>query len=240
MDGPPESMDADQDMAQVFDSLLADFKRGQPVTDQSFDSLFPDDIRGLSEIHWTPVEVAIRAAALLAAGPRTRVLDVGSGCGKFCLVGAITTRSQYVGIEQRATLVAAARRARTGLKLNRVSFVHGDMTRLDWTVFDAFYLYNPFYEHQIQKIRIDDTLHFSPETFQAHVGAVERKLSLLKVGARVVTYHGFGGVFPADYRCLHEEEAGTGTLALWEKAPIRVYKPRDLRVLKGGFVPEST
>ena len=43
-------------------------------------------------MHWTPVHVARRAAQFLVTGPETRVLDVGSGPGKFCLVGALATQ----------------------------------------------------------------------------------------------------------------------------------------------------
>jgi hypothetical protein len=197
--------------------LLFDLKEGGLVTDFRFDEVFPRAMRELSETHWTPVEVAVRAASILSTGPKTRILDVGSGCGKFCLVGSLTTPAIYVGIEQREVLVKIAKASRDLLGSRRVAFAHGNMVHLDWSCFDAFYLYNPFYEHQIDRIRIDDTLAFGEQIFDEYVRTVTRKLAELKVGTRVVTYHGFGGKFPPGYRKLLAEPAATGFLELWEK-----------------------
>src|SRR3954452_18195742 len=63
-------------------------RSGAAVPDAEFDRLFPDELRDRSYLHWTPVEVAVRAAELLAPSPRgIRVLDVGAGVGKLCLIG---------------------------------------------------------------------------------------------------------------------------------------------------------
>src|SRR3954471_20676012 len=80
--------------------------------DDEFDTVYSERVRSHSERHWTPVEVATRAADLLVASAYTRVLDVGSGAGKFCIVGALATRhGRFYGVEQRADLVHAAREA---------------------------------------------------------------------------------------------------------------------------------
>ncbi|MGH2897879.1 MAG: SAM-dependent methyltransferase, partial [Solirubrobacteraceae bacterium] len=81
------------------------------VSDAELDHVFPDDLRERSVQHWTPVEIAVRAAELLAPGPDARVLDVGSGAGKLCIVGALVTGATWWGVEQDATLVAAANHA---------------------------------------------------------------------------------------------------------------------------------
>ena len=88
---------------------MRSLRAGWELTDLEFDRVYPSWVRRLSDMHWTPVEVARRAAALLAVDPTTRVLDVGSGVGKFCLIGALTTRATFVGIEQRENLVTVAR-----------------------------------------------------------------------------------------------------------------------------------
>src|SRR5262245_2791350 len=80
-------------------------------SDGSFDSVYDEEIRALSEEHWTPVAVAARAARILTFAGATRILDVGSGVGKFCIVGALCTAARFVGVERRHRLVSIARRA---------------------------------------------------------------------------------------------------------------------------------
>lgn len=209
------------------EKLASDLTGGRKVTDFRFDQIYSKKIRELSRIHWSPVEVAIRAAELLVMNSKTRVLDVGSGCGKFCTVGALTSPGQFIGVEQRAYLIEEARRVAEKLKPARISFIHGNMADLDWEFFDAFYLYNPFYEHQAKAIRIDNEISYNKDKFNRYVGFVESKLRTVKRGARVVTYHGFGGILPDEFECIRKEPYGTSVLELWVKtdsnnAPLRI------------------
>ncbi|HEY2896964.1 MAG TPA: methyltransferase domain-containing protein [Gemmatimonadaceae bacterium] len=113
--------------------------------DSAFDELVLPELRHLSHAHWTPVEVAIRATALLSPTPHMRVLDVGAGVGKLCAVGALSSNAVWYGVEQHEELVNAARRLTRALGIaNRTQFLHGDVFAIDWSDFDALYLYNPF------------------------------------------------------------------------------------------------
>jgi 2-polyprenyl-3-methyl-5-hydroxy-6-metoxy-1,4-benzoquinol methylase len=76
--------------------------------DNQFDLLYPPEIRALSRAHWTPVKVARRAASFLVREPGTRVLDIGCGPGKFCIVGALATPGRFTGVEQRKQLCELA------------------------------------------------------------------------------------------------------------------------------------
>src|SRR5436305_754412 len=68
--------------------------------DKAFDQLYPEHIRKLSQLHWTPVDIASKAADFLAI-PCARVLDIGSGVGKFCLAaGSFHPETLFFGIEQ--------------------------------------------------------------------------------------------------------------------------------------------
>ena len=71
------------------------------LEDSRFDLVYPREIRELSDRHWTPVEVARKAAVFLVREPGTRVLDIGCGPGKFCIVGALATDGRFTGVEQR-------------------------------------------------------------------------------------------------------------------------------------------
>ena len=117
----------------------------RPVTDELFDRLYDPEIRAISAVHWTPAAVAVGMARLLAPDRSSIVLDIGSGVGKFCVLGALATEGVFVGIEQRLHLVTIARKLAGTLGIERASFVHGNVLDLDWSRFTAFYLFNPFW-----------------------------------------------------------------------------------------------
>ncbi len=195
--------------------LIEDLRGGRKVPDFRFDQMYPPSISNLSQTHWTPVEVAIRAAELLMPNEETRVLDVGSGCGKFCTVAALSGPGRFVGIEQRPHLFAAAKKAAEELGANQASFILGNMADLDWSSFDAFYLYNPFGENWKRSMRIDATVSLDKDKFARYVEIVRTKLEVAKDGTRVATYHGFGGEIPLGYKLAKKEPIGTDFLELW-------------------------
>jgi len=188
-----------------------------PDRNEEFDRLLPVSWRPKSEVHFTPVDVARRAAELVVPHPTARVLDVGAAVGKFCLVaGAAHPRAEFVGIEQRAHLVEVARELARRLTVPNVSFVHGDATELDWSRYDAFYFFNPFAEH-LQRVILDDTIELDRGYFVFYVDFVRQRLAEARIGTRVVTYHGFGAAPPAGYALVVDEPAGSDRLLLWVK-----------------------
>jgi SAM-dependent methyltransferase len=201
--------------------LVARRRHGQRaalVTEESFDRLLPRELRDLACHHFTPVVVAERAASMLVDRPGRRVLDVGSGIGKFCLVGAAYTDGVFVGVEQRPHLVSVAEDLARTLAIDNVSFVHADMAEIDWAQFDGFYLFNPFSEHALPSSRpLDDTIERSRDHFRSHVHAVRSRLGQARVGTRVVTLHGFGGTMPPGYVCVAEQAIRSDWLRLWIK-----------------------
>lgn len=86
---------------------------GRLVDDHAFDLLYPEPIRRVPRVHWTPVEVAVRAARLLADRPRLRLLDIGSGVGKFCIVAAASVDASVTGVDPRPHLTKIARGGQT-------------------------------------------------------------------------------------------------------------------------------
>ncbi len=185
--------------------------------DEAFDRLLPAWARALSTEHFTPVAVARRAVALLDLEAGDVVLDVGAGIGKFCLVGALCSPARFVGVEQRPTLVDAAQAIAAKLAC-RASFVSGDALALDWSAYNGVYLFNPYSE------AIFDHRHVLPgavpRSAARHTREVEetcRKLHTLKPGARVATYHGYGGPMPARFRRVIAESIGSHRLEVWEK-----------------------
>lgn len=168
--------------------------------------------------HWTPVTVAARAAAMLVEAGATRILDVGSGVGKFCLVGALRTKAQFVGVELREDLVLIAREAAKALGAPRATFVHADVANFPFEGFDGIFLYNPFFEHVTRLRPIDETVERSRETYQRLVTTTVAKLAELSNPAAIVTFSGFGGRVPPEvFEFLGEEAAGNDWLERWVK-----------------------
>src|SRR5438093_353833 len=127
--------------------LRSAFERGLRIQDHAFDLLFPAPQRIRSWQHWTPIDVADRMCALLAPRAGERILDVGSGVGKACLLGALATEASWVGIERDLEMVRAATEAARTLGVDgRVTFLLGEMELFDWSGFDGFYVFNPFAE----------------------------------------------------------------------------------------------
>ncbi|MGH8093611.1 MAG: methyltransferase domain-containing protein [Chthoniobacterales bacterium] len=183
--------------------------------DEKFDQIYAAKIRKLSPFQWTPVRVAAEAAKLLVTAPGTRVLDIGCGPGKFCLVGASLTDGHFVGIEQRADLAAAARVAASALRLTNVEIVQGNVTNFAFANYDAFYLFNPFEENMDRGYRIDSAVPLSPMLFKKYNNHVAAQLGSMPIGTRVVTYAGYADEIPACYDCastLFQDE-----LKLWIK-----------------------
>jgi SAM-dependent methyltransferase len=194
----------------VGDTLRA----GGHVTDSRFDDLFPIPIRAMSRIYWTPVRVARRAAELLVGNSTRRVLDVGSGAGKFCVIGALSTRGRFFGVEQNPALVDCARDVAGLLGLADTTFTCGAFHAQSPTSFDAFYFFNPFEEN-----RLPGPAPTGPEPacrFDSDVRRAQDFLRAADRGARVVTYNGLGGPIPEGYRLARRDPIGCG-LELWVK-----------------------
>lgn len=185
--------------------------------DEKFDRLYPPPIRDLSGIHWTPVRVARRAAELLDLSSSSRVLDVGSGVGKFCLVAAAHSPATFVGIERRQNLVDLAEAARSTLASSRVSFVHADALQMEWKDFHALYFYNPYGEHFLDDEERIDGERYGMGEYSRTVMRTQHHLDLMPAGTKVALYHGMGGEMPASYRQIHREWGGTGTIEIWQK-----------------------
>ncbi|MEQ1875879.1 MAG: methyltransferase domain-containing protein [Bdellovibrionia bacterium] len=198
-------------------TVLDKIARGISVSNSEFDLLYPEQVRRLSEIHWTPVETAKRAASFAVVKPGARVLDVGSGAGKFCIVGALTTNGNFFGVEQRGPLVKVASKLSKKYNISRVQFFHKNALDTDWSGFDSIYLFNPFSENLDETIRIDHLCELNAELYVKYIRYTQAKLYCMPIGTRVVVLNKFGGDLPSSYRLVHREEIGYLPLEAWEK-----------------------
>lgn len=188
-----------------------------PITDRAFDRFLPAELRAVSCTYWTPVAVAQRVAEWLADLQVTSVVDVGSGAGKFCVVAALATRCDFIGVEHREHLVDVARELAAQFALApRVSFRVGTLS--DVPLAAAYYLYNPFSENRCSPAqRLDDKVELNRQRFIRDVTAMETLLDAAPRGTYVITYNGFGGEIPGTYRQVHVDYELSQRLELWLK-----------------------
>ena len=202
-------------------TVLERLERGELVYDRVFDEIFPWQARRASSVHWTPVEVAVRAAALLTDGVvAPSVLDIGAGIGKFCLVAAaVRRRARFHGIEHRKHFVDVARAAATTLGVE-IDFVHGSVATHDPSRYTGFYLFNPFAENVASREdHLDETVELCREIYWRDVAATQTFFARARLGTRIVTYCGWGGTMPPGYELVSSERCA-GPLELWEKRYI--------------------
>ncbi len=176
------------------------------ASDIIFNSIYPEHIRDVAEKHWTPLEVAKKAAAFLAVSLKEKVLDIGSGSGKFCLTAAhYHPLVNFFGIEQRPELVNLCNRLKEQLDLRNVSFISDNITHVDFQNFDHFYFYNSFYENITEAIKIDDTIEYSEELYDYYNRYLYKQLKQKPAGTRLVTYHSFGNEIPSSYQIVQTD-----------------------------------
>lgn len=160
--------------------------------DQNFDWLYPQKFQLMSKKQWTPLSVALQAAAFLAT-PRSSVLDIGSGIGKFCIVGAQQyPETMFFGVEQRNKLVDYANDAKELLKLENLEFIHANITQINFMAFDHFYFYNSFFENIDFVNRIDDSVETSLALYRYYTQYLRANLDGMPIGTRIVTYQSCG------------------------------------------------
>lgn len=166
---------------------LSTEKRFYP--DLEFDTLYPPSIQALANYHWTPVSVAIKAARFLARDERLKILDIGSGVGKFCLAAAKHfPNTFYYGVEQRQNLIRYAEAAKHDLRVENVHFIHGNFTQLDFRKYDHFYFYNAFFENLASTDKIDDSIDYSGELYNYYSRYLYLQLQKKPKGTRLCTF----------------------------------------------------
>lgn len=202
---------------------------GHEVEDDAVDRLLPPWVSALSEVHWTPVAVAAAAAAFLTDERRqsARVLDVGAGAGKFCVVGAASTGARFEGVERNPALVGVATLLARDIGVDRVHFHCAAMEQLDWQSYHGLYFFNPFGEYFIEDG--SKILEGQPRGWRAYAHQVRTaiaKLYLMPTGTRVATYHGLGASLPPGFDLVATERFGTGILRCYiRRDPLSIASP---------------
>lgn len=197
----------------IFKSIKADIE----VLDDEFDRIYSQKIKKTAEIHFTPVDVSKTAAQYLAPKRGVKILDIGSGAGKFCMIGSVCTDGFFTGVEQRKSLYSAAKRISQRYDLNNVEFVNCNITDISFKEFDAFYFFNSFYENVsvLGRSSLDDEVELKRELYNTYSQYVNHQLDAMPIGTKLVTYFSFLKEVPDSYKVKFSNF--DDKLKMWEK-----------------------
>ena len=195
--------------------IFKKLKSGLEIEDDAFDTIFPLRYRKISKIHFTPVKVAQVAAQYLVEKPGTKVLDIGAGAGKFCMIGAACTEGHFVGVEQRENLYRLAKKLSKRHNLERIDFIFSNIVEVDFEAFDAIYYFNAFYENIFHNGAIDNAVTLDKALYSIYTQYMREQLSKMPIGTRLATYFSFMDEVPNSYKIKSADF--DLKLKLWEK-----------------------
>jgi predicted RNA methylase len=184
-------------------------------SDKEFDKLYQKQFQNISTTHWSPLEKIKVALEWLDAKSGDKILDIGSGVGKFCTAGALSYKGNFTGVEIRKNIFNEARKVKTKLGLENLHFIHSDILEIDFKDFNHFYYFNPFNEQITETGWIDKKLEFSDYQFKEYERYVFNQLELMPGGTKIVTYHSANFNVPPSYQLANL--MFNGTLELWVK-----------------------
>lgn len=197
--------------------LAANLRTRAPVTDDAFDSFLSEHAEHHSRTFWTPVHVAQAAARLFREAGATRVLDVGSGVGKFATILSLDSGHRVWGVEQRGPLVYESRLLAQRLEAE-VVIIEGALCDVDPRPFDGFYFFNPLAEQLAEEKDCYDLA--GERTLDAYLRdaqCIERWLNEVPVGTALVTYNGLGGRIPTSFLAKRTLQVQGNVMRLWVK-----------------------
>jgi hypothetical protein len=197
--------------------IIESLRSGFPVIDdKSFDKyIYPEKIQRISSVHWTPISIAMKASDLLVQNDNDKVLDIGSGVGKFCIIGALHTKGTFYGIEQRQKLHIISKKLIREFEVTNVKFIHSNIDRINFYDYNAFYFFNPFEENIYPKNKIDDTVSLSFSKYLQYTIHVRKEFERLPINTRIVTYCSDHEIIPSGY--IQEYQDSKDRLSLWVK-----------------------
>ncbi|KAF2342913.1 methyltransferase domain-containing protein [Flavobacterium tistrianum] len=195
--------------------IFEQLKQNRSIDDSEFNQVYPIRIKKLAARHWTPVKIAGKAAGFLVDKPGKRVLDIGSGAGKFCLVGAALTNGIFYGVEQRESLIKLSRKIAEKYKIENAEFIHSNIMEISFLDYDAFYFFNSFQENIDLTARIDKSIDPSEELYNLYTAYLKDQLEKTPIGTKLVTYWSNCREVPKSFSL--ESVSYGGVLSFWRK-----------------------
>jgi hypothetical protein len=101
------------------------------------------------------------------------------------------------------------------MRLQNVSFIHANITSIDFADYDHFYFFNAFYENINDEYKIDTKLAYSKELYASYNRYVYKQLDKKPAGTRLATFHSMEDEIPAGYHEVGSTE--DNLLKFWVK-----------------------
>ena len=188
--------------------IFENIKRKKYCSDLVFDSIYPKKYQEHSERHFTPLKIAVKASQLLVDKPSDKILDIGSGVGKFCCIGSSLTGAHFYGVEKRKTLTNVSNKIKATYKLKQAHFINDDFTNVDFTQFNGVYFFNSFHENFDETCVLDETSKVSLKAYQQYHSDLMSKLNECETGTKLVTFHTFKNKIPSSFQFIDKNETG--------------------------------
>jgi SAM-dependent methyltransferase len=196
-------------------NVFSKLKNNVAVFDEEFDAIFPEDVREHSNRHFTSVFIAQQAAAFLTEEGAKTILDIGSGTGKFCLVASALSKAQFTGVEHRTYYVEIGNDCAKQFGLLNCKFIADTILNIDFSNYDAFYIFNPFLEAKDPSAQMDETLKVGLKEYETYSAYVYKQFDSLRVGTRIASYWTSKTQFPPSFQLV--KSAFGDTLTFWRK-----------------------
>lgn len=184
-------------------------REGSNSSDDLLESLYEEKSKKLSYRHFTPCHIVQKAISYLVQDEKDLILDIGSGNGKFCHVGALMTEAQFVGVEFKRDLFDEACRIKSLLNCKNATFHCDNILNWDFNQFTGIYLFNPFLEQIDVSAKMDDSSELNLKNYQQYVDHVKFQLSTMQSLARLVTYYYKDSLVPDGFVCKQSHYGGT-------------------------------
>lgn len=195
--------------------LFEKIRNGEEISDKDFDLLLPESIRKQSEIHWTPFIIIQKCADFIIHENCKNIFDIGSGVGKFCMITTAITGANTTGVEIRKNLHLYAQSIASSYQLSQVSFINQSITEIDFSPYDCFYYFNPFYENIILENTIDTNIPLKTKAFNTYTQYVKNELEKKEKDTCLISYFTQHEDIPNSYQLIeHDEDL---SLSFWKK-----------------------
>jgi len=186
------------------------------LSDNEFDLVYSKLIREASAFHFTPIAVIKLVLQYLKENNIKKVLDIGSGAGKFCLIGAALSDIEFTGVEHRKSFFDAAQRLKEDSNLSNANFIFADICDVSFDDYDAFYFFNSFQENLYIAERINDEISLNSHLYATYSNYVKMQLDLKPTGTILITYFSFGKEIPESYVLV--KAIMSDKIKFWKKA----------------------
>jgi hypothetical protein len=145
----------------------------------------------------------------------SRVLDIGSGVGKFCMVGACCTDGYFVGVEKRDYFVEISKKIAKSYNIKNVNFINSNITEINYSSYDGFYFFNSFYENIALSGHIDQEGVGDLHLYKRYSAYTYNQFYSLLNGARLVAYCTDSEIVPTSFQLVYCLQGGL--IKFWQK-----------------------